>query len=315
MNNEEKKTPLIYERISKVMEDLSAVGKNQINQQQRFNFRGIDDVYNAVHSAMARHQVFTTSTILEASEKEITSGRGGKGTHIKAKYEYTFYTVDGSCVTTITMGEGVDYGDKGYNKCASISHKYALIQIFCIPTEDMAEPDKEVHEIKYEPINKQQPPQQQPHPSDLKKKIEQMADAFKGVGVVVEQLTKYLNIESIGQIQPQQLKALSNLYQLIKKGEAEPSQIFKPNTIKDHMKEQLASEAETIALRNECLTLLGTASMIKEDALSQKTALSVNDFKKKIELAKTNDELNGMKKILVEVLADKEGDENENTHA
>ncbi len=44
-------TKLVYKAITKTMLDLveaGGIGKNQENQQQRFKFRGVDDVYNAL---------------------------------------------------------------------------------------------------------------------------------------------------------------------------------------------------------------------------------------------------------------------------
>ena len=57
--------------------------------------------------------------------------------------KYTFYAEDGTFVTAVVIGEGMDSGDKATNKAMSIAFKYALFQIFCIPTEEMADPDSE----------------------------------------------------------------------------------------------------------------------------------------------------------------------------
>ena len=42
----------------------------------------------------------------------------------------------------------MDSGDKATNKAMSIAFKYACFQVFCIPTEEMADPDAECHEVK-----------------------------------------------------------------------------------------------------------------------------------------------------------------------
>lgn len=128
------------------MQEIGAVEKSQVNQQQRFNFRGIDDVYNAVQKIMAKHQVFTTVEIEPISRAEISSKQGTKGIWVHNRYHYTFHTVDGSSVITTTDGEALDYGDKASNKSAAISHKYALIQTFAIPTK-LDDPDDSTHDI------------------------------------------------------------------------------------------------------------------------------------------------------------------------
>ena len=40
----------------------------------------------------------------------------------------------------------MDSGDKATNKAMSIAYKYACFQVFCIPTEEMKDPDAETHE-------------------------------------------------------------------------------------------------------------------------------------------------------------------------
>ena len=60
---------------------------------------------------------------------------------------YTFYAKDGSSVQCVVVGEGMDSGDKATNKAMSIAFKYACFQVFCIPTEEMKDPDAEVHTV------------------------------------------------------------------------------------------------------------------------------------------------------------------------
>ena len=59
------------------------------------------------------------------------------------KIRYDFFTDDGSKVSCTVIGEGMDTGDKATNKAMSIAFKYACFQTFCIPTEDMDDPDAE----------------------------------------------------------------------------------------------------------------------------------------------------------------------------
>lgn len=139
-------TPLIYEAIANVMDDIGAVGKNK-KSQQGYMFRGIDDVMNALNPALIKHKVFIVPEILEQTREERQSNKGGTLIFSICKIKYSFYTVDGSHVECVVVGEGMDTGDKATNKAMAIAFKYACFQVFCIPTEEMAEPDKENHEI------------------------------------------------------------------------------------------------------------------------------------------------------------------------
>jgi hypothetical protein len=60
--------------------------------------------------------------------------------------KYTFYAEDGSSVSATVIGEGMDSGDKATNKAMSIAFKYACFQVFCIPTEEMKDPDADTPE-------------------------------------------------------------------------------------------------------------------------------------------------------------------------
>ena len=141
-------TPMIYRAICDVMQDIGAVGKNQRNTTQGFMFRGIDAVMNAISPALIKHKVFVVPEILEQSREERTTAKGTQLIYSICRIKYTFYAEDGSSVSAITIGEGMDSGDKATNKAMAIAFKYACFQVFCIPTEEMVDPDSESPEVK-----------------------------------------------------------------------------------------------------------------------------------------------------------------------
>lgn len=136
----------IYESIAKIMEEVPAIGKDKVNKQQGFKFRGIDDVMNALQPLLAKNKVFIVPEILEQKREERTSSKGGNLIYSICKIKYKFYAEDGSSIEAITIGEGMDSGDKATNKAMAIAMKYALFQVFCIPTEEMKDPDEETPE-------------------------------------------------------------------------------------------------------------------------------------------------------------------------
>ena len=78
----------------------------------------------------------------ELKEVVRSSGKGGVDKHVTLMMEYDFFAEDGSKVTVGPLpAEGLDSGDKATNKALSAALKYALIQTFSVPTEDMAEAD------------------------------------------------------------------------------------------------------------------------------------------------------------------------------
>lgn len=134
----------IYGAIIAVMRDCGSIGKDrQTSGFASFKFRGIDDVYNALHPVMSLHGVFCVPEVLETTREERANAKGTVMAYVTAKVRFTFYAEDGSSVHCVTVGEAMDSGDKALPKAQSIAMKYAMFQTFCIPTEEMPDPDAE----------------------------------------------------------------------------------------------------------------------------------------------------------------------------
>ena len=132
----------IFQTMCKILQDVEVVKKDKFNKAQRFNFRGIDDVYNMLHPLCKKHGMFSLPTkIYDVSTIEKTTARGGSLFFRLFTVEFTFYAQDGSFVKAEVRAEGMDAGDKATNKAMAVAHKYALIQAFSIPTEESIEED------------------------------------------------------------------------------------------------------------------------------------------------------------------------------
>lgn len=136
----------IYAAINAVMQEVGAVGKNKQNKEQKYEYRGIDDVMSALAPAMQKNGVFVTPRIIDSHRGE-KDGRYSKLLYAVLTVEYTFHALDGSSVTAVVMGEGMDSGDKATNKAMSAAFKYALLQTFCIPTEELIDSEKDSPEV------------------------------------------------------------------------------------------------------------------------------------------------------------------------
>lgn len=137
----------IYEAVIGVMADIGAIGKNKSSQRQEYKYRGVDDVMNALQPVMVKHGLFVVPEIIDQKREERRSSKGNNLLYSVCTVRYTFYAKDGSSVQCVVIGEGMDSGDKATNKAMSIAFKYACFQVFCIPTEEMKDPDAEVHEV------------------------------------------------------------------------------------------------------------------------------------------------------------------------
>lgn len=134
-------TPKIYTAIADILAESGAIGKDSKNQQQGFMYRGIDAVMNVFHPLLAKHRVFAVPVVLSTEREERQTARGGNLIYTLMTVKYIFYADDGSFIEAIVHGEGMDSADKSANKAMSVAYKYALFQLFCIPTEEMKDPD------------------------------------------------------------------------------------------------------------------------------------------------------------------------------
>ena len=137
----EIKAPMIYGKIADCMRQLGAIGKDSYNQQQKFSYRGVDAVMNALNPVLTANHVFCVPEVLEQHREERQTRNGGNLIYSILKMCYTLYAEDGSSVSATVIGEGMDSADKSSNKAMSVAYKYAMFQIFSIPTEEMADTD------------------------------------------------------------------------------------------------------------------------------------------------------------------------------
>ena len=162
--------PKIYAAIAGVIADCGVVGKDKVNKQQGFKYRSVDDVFNALHPALAKNKVVIIPTVVDRQCEEV--GKTKNGTSILkviCKVKYDICAEDGSRVTSIIYGEGLDMGDKATNKAMAIAYKYLCFQVFCIPTEEMTDPDSEnlegeIVKPEKEAEKKAEKPKEQPAP-------------------------------------------------------------------------------------------------------------------------------------------------------
>lgn len=139
--------PKIYAAIAGVINDIGAVSKDKTNKQQGFKYRSVDDVYSVLNPALAKNKVFILPEIMDEKREFGTSKSGARITSVILVMKYTVYAEDGSYIQTILKGEAMDTGDKAINKAMAIAYKYLCFQLFCIPVEDMPDPDAENHDL------------------------------------------------------------------------------------------------------------------------------------------------------------------------
>lgn len=132
----------IFLKIPQIMADLEPIAKDRTNQHQGYAFRGIEDMYNAVHPVMTKHQVFCAPQVMSSTSDTFTSKNGTTSYRVQVRVNHKFYADDGSFIEVIMDGEGIDTSDKATNKAISSAMKYAFIELYSIPTVDVEDGDR-----------------------------------------------------------------------------------------------------------------------------------------------------------------------------
>lgn len=150
----------IYKAINAIMGEIEPISKGRTNTQQNFKYRGIEDVMNALQPILVKNGVFIVPEVLEQTREERQTKSGGNLLYSILKVKHTFYHIDGSSISAITTGEGMDSADKASNKAMSVAYKYACFEVFNIPTEEMKDPDADTPDPA--PKQKEQPKKEPP---------------------------------------------------------------------------------------------------------------------------------------------------------
>lgn len=140
----------VYQAIAAVQAQMSREGisKDRKNQQQNYQFRGIDDLYNALAPALSSNGLVILPRMMKRDSVERQSAKGGALFYVTVEAEFDFVAAeDGSKHTVRTFGEAMDSADKATNKAMSAAYKYAAMQAFCIPTEGDNDADSTTHDV------------------------------------------------------------------------------------------------------------------------------------------------------------------------
>lgn len=152
MNAPEKLTaPHVYQAINAVMAELAKEGIAKARRTEsgaRYNFRGIDDIYNVVSPLLVANQLCILPRVTDRQSTKETTKNGGNLFYTTVQAEFDIVsTVDGSRHTIMTVGEAMDSSDKSSTKAMSIAYRSAVIMAFGIPTEGDNDPENQEFDL------------------------------------------------------------------------------------------------------------------------------------------------------------------------
>jgi ERF superfamily protein len=171
-------TPAIFGQLAAVMGDCREVAKRDANTEQRYYFRGIDAVVNAVGPILRKHGVMVMPTLVHVDYGERTSKSGNLGTVCRVVVDYVFTAAeDGTSITTRVAAEAMDYSDKATAKAMSVAFRTALLQALALPTDDR-DPDAD------------NPEAAAPKPTPATQRVSRSKAVEGGGGITEAQVTK-----------------------------------------------------------------------------------------------------------------------------
>lgn len=137
----------VAEMLNKVMVDVGVVGKTGFNEQQRFKFRGVDAVINAVGPALRKHGGFIVPDVIDSTVERVPSAKGGVLNTVRLLVRFNVYAVGSSeSITGTVAAEAFDSGDKATAKAMSVAFRTFLIQLLCLPTDE-PDPDEDTYAV------------------------------------------------------------------------------------------------------------------------------------------------------------------------
>jgi len=132
----------VHEAWANTMRDLAPVPKGGYNDAQRFKFRGIDQVMNALAGPMRTHGTFVIPEILDARYE---ASQDGRFTSARLTVRFTLYGPNGDSIAGSSQGEAKDTYDKATSKAMAMAFKYFLFYAGMIPLDASSIEDGERH--------------------------------------------------------------------------------------------------------------------------------------------------------------------------
>jgi hypothetical protein len=150
---QETRAKNIYEKLSNISSELSAVAKNlEVGYgQSKYKAVGEADVLKAIKPLEAKHKIYSypySRQIIESGTIESVNAKGEIKKNLFERIEvvYRFVNIENpeEFIDITSYGDGIDSQDKSVGKAMTYADKYALLKAYKIVTGD--DPDQEASE-------------------------------------------------------------------------------------------------------------------------------------------------------------------------
>lgn len=168
--------------------ELGFVGKDQQTESgTRYNYRGHDQIVNAIVPLLDKYGVYTT-----VEDKPVFyEGRNAGTKYVTAVQlikAVTFWAPDGSSRVSTILSESTDYSNKATGQASTYAYRIALEQTFTIPT---GRPDPDADASEQEPTQEAPAPAQPkaaaPSDDEIKVLKGEIAAAYRAIGITAKE--------------------------------------------------------------------------------------------------------------------------------
>lgn len=121
---------------------IAKLGTYDDNRGTRFNFRGVDDVINAVGPILREVGVLPVPVLETIERRDTHTGAGHATKEVSVIVQLRVYAADGSYIQYRVPGENLSRSDKGTAAAMSVAYRVLWLQALAIPTDD-PDPDSQ----------------------------------------------------------------------------------------------------------------------------------------------------------------------------
>ena len=126
----------IYKLIPEVMKAVGAIGKNQhASGGGTFQYRGVDDVYDALQPALIDAGVCIIPRVLEQAVVDSKTTQGKWTQLATVRMAWDLWAPDGSHIEAITAGAATDGQGRALAQAQSDAFKQCIFKAFCVPVQ------------------------------------------------------------------------------------------------------------------------------------------------------------------------------------
>lgn len=143
--------PHVYRAITAITAELAPVGiaKRHRNERDDYLYRSIDDVLNRLSPLLPKSRLCVLPRVLERHCLDRLGDADQLLVSVTLRVAFDLVSaLDGSRHSVEAFGEALDAGDKATAKAMSSAYKAAMLQTFCVPVAQMAEPDATSYRLK-----------------------------------------------------------------------------------------------------------------------------------------------------------------------